>query len=213
MSTEQSTPQILFTVDTTKDPFDKLTRYAERITTLLRDPWVKTNPDVLGSLDELLGSVYSLIIAKYLDYQDRIGKPKDYGPILTRAQQVSKGHIRVDGKWMAGYYMNSSTYRTASVYHRLLKIINNVPLKDRKVVPELLPPTHQLYKQWTGKAWDNKQLTEVHNECNDLKHTKEGLQSSRGLWCKNAVLAIDELLTLTEAWLPQTKAKRTPAKP
>ena len=82
MSTEQSTPQILFTVDTTKDPFDKLTRYAERITTLLRDPWVKTNPDVLGSLDELLGSVYSLIIAKYLDYQDRIGKPKDYGPIL-----------------------------------------------------------------------------------------------------------------------------------
>jgi len=33
MSTEQSTPQILFTVDTTKDPFDKLTRYAERITT------------------------------------------------------------------------------------------------------------------------------------------------------------------------------------
>jgi len=33
------------------------------------------------------------------------------------------GVIRLSGTWMAGCYMNSGIYRTASLYHRVLKIV------------------------------------------------------------------------------------------
>jgi hypothetical protein len=196
-----SKQQVITTLDKQHKDYQRLMRYAARIAALLQHRGVKTDDELKGSLDELLGSVYSLVISRQLEYDDRIDKPKDDQPILDRAQQLGKGEIRMDGKWMAGYYMNSSTYRTASVHHRILKIITG---KDGRADAE--KDIRLDYPTWTGgKVWNADNLDKVRREANDLKHTEEGLYPSRGLTYEQALLAIDEILTLTEVWLPHKK--------
>jgi hypothetical protein len=40
-----------FPIDTNKYPYDVLVAYAQRVTTLLTDPFVRGNKDAAGSLD------------------------------------------------------------------------------------------------------------------------------------------------------------------
>src|SRR6266850_2464026 len=169
------------------DPYDKLTSYARRVKTLLNNPLVYAEKDVKGSLDELLGSICSLMIAKHLGYKDRITAPKSLKLIQQEAEALSNADVPLDGVWIAGYYMNSATYRTASVYHRFLTIINGVPQNKIKYVGELLPATEQNYKKRTGGAWNHTNLDIVHEESIKLKHKNEGVHSGRGLWCKDSV--------------------------
>ena len=168
-----------FTVDITTEPYKKLASYAARITALLDDPALKNRQDVTGCLDELIGSIYSLIHAAREEFEDRTNKPKAYGPILTRAQDLSKGEVRTAGKWMAGFHVNSSTYRTAAVHNRLLKIITGV---NTDKIKELDDEAGAKYKQWAGgQQWKRDQLKKVSEEANHLKHTDEGIFSKRGL--------------------------------
>ena len=53
---------------------------------------------------------------------------------------------------------------------------------------------------WTGQSWKRAQLQKVDAEANDLKHTNAGIYSKRRLTYHDAVIAIDQLLTIIEAW-------------
>ena len=99
---------------------------------------------------------------------------------------------------MAGFHVNSSTYRTAAVHNRLLKIITGV---NTDKIKELDDEAGAKYKQWAGgQQWKRDQLKKVSEEANHLKHTDEGIFSKRGLTYHYAVIAIDQILTITEVW-------------
>ena len=66
-----------FTVPVNEYPYDRLTSYAKRIVTLLEHPVIEKSDEMKSSLDELLGSIHSLIIAHKLEYEDRIKKKKE----------------------------------------------------------------------------------------------------------------------------------------
>ena len=63
---------------------------ARTIEQLLTVPWISTDQNVVGALDELLGTIYSLIIAQHLGYKDRVGEPIVISPLLVRANAVGR---------------------------------------------------------------------------------------------------------------------------
>src|SRR6266571_4708631 len=83
-----------------------LARFARRIADLLRLPGVKTNPEMLGTLDDLLGAIYALIIARERDFTNRTDRRIEIAAVERRAMQLADGRIREDGKWMAGFHFN-----------------------------------------------------------------------------------------------------------
>jgi hypothetical protein len=200
---EQEVKHETFTVPTDKYPYDQLASYAQRVVVLLEDPVVHKNDDMKSALDELIGSIHSLMMSHKLKYEDRIKKKKEDKVILDRAKALGQGTVRTDGKWIAGYFMNSSTYRTSSVYHRVLKIATGEGIDDLKV---LVHKAAAAYKKWTGgKQWSRDHLERVRLEANDLKHAEPGLYQGRKLWHEYGVVAIGQLLTFIEAWLAEQK--------
>ncbi len=178
----------------TLDPSDKtyaaLSGYASRISKLLTALSVQADPDLAGSLDDFLGAVYALIQAKQQGFADRTG-PIQISAVAKRAQMIAAGRVRTDGKWIAGFYFNNALYRTAAIYHRVLKIV----VGQKAYVPVLLPQAQALYPQWT-----NAKLGLVHSQVNDLKHTPRGAHDQRTVTYDDAVTAVGELLSLIEAW-------------
>jgi len=59
---EESRPYL--NLDLTDQKHSALSSYAGRIGKLLKAPAVPPNPDLAGSLDDFLGAVYALILAK-----------------------------------------------------------------------------------------------------------------------------------------------------
>src|SRR4030095_9126169 len=95
--------------------------------------------------------------------------------------------------------MNSATYRTASLYHRILKTVTG---RKNGEIKDLEPIAKKNYATWTkGKQWDSHCLDRVRRESNKLKHVEKALYPGRELSYADAVAAIEELLTLTKAWL------------
>ncbi len=170
--------------------------YAGRIGKLLTAPTVLANPDLAGSLDDFLGAVYALIQARHHKFTDRAGRPIDIKPVTQRAVQIAKGKVRTNGQWIAGFYFNNALFRTAAVYHRILKIVVG---KQKAYVPELLPDARKCYPRWTCAKLDK-----VHSQVNDLKHTPRGVHDQRTVTYDDAVAAIGELLDLIEAWTAAT---------
>ena len=198
LATEESNPTLNFEPD---DPrFKPLFGYAGRIGKLLTAPAVLANPDLAGSLDDFLGAVYALIQAKHHKFADRAGRPIEIKPVALRAGQIAKGRVRTNGQWIAGFYFNNALFRTAAVYHRILKIV----VGEKAFVPVLLPKAQGLYPRWT-----NSELDKVHNQVNDLKHTPRGVHDQRTVTYDDAVAAIGELLDLIEA----STATKVPSAP
>jgi hypothetical protein len=179
-------------LDTDDPTYKALFGYGGRIGKLLKEPSILANPDLAGSLDDFLGAVYALIQAKHHKFADRAGRPIDIKPVAQRAVRISKGIVRTDGEWIAGFYFNNALFRTAAVYHRILKIVVG---KQKAYVPELLRDGRKRYPHWTSAKLD-----EVHNQVNDLKHTPRGVHDKRTVTYEDAVAAIGELLDLIEAW-------------
>ncbi len=167
-----------------------LSKFAGRIGTLLTGPAVRISPDLAGSLDDFLGAVYALIQAKRHDFTDRADRPIEIAAVEKRALQIAAGRVRTEGKWIAGFYFNNALFRTAAVYHRVLKII----VGKSAYAPALRIEAQALYPRWSS---DN--LSIVHGQVNDLKHTPRGLHDQRTVTYAIALAAVGELLDLIEA--------------
>jgi hypothetical protein len=178
-------------LDTDDPTYKALFGYGRRIGKLLTVPTVLANPDLAGSLDDFLGAVYALIQAKHHKFADRAGRPIDIKPVAQRAAEIAKGRVRTGGQWIAGFYFNSALFRTAAVYHRILKIVVG---KDANV-DKLRRAAQSLYPQWTCAK-----LGLVNGQVNDLKHTPRGVHDQRTVTYDDALAAICELLDLIEAW-------------
>jgi hypothetical protein len=177
-------------LDLTAPTHAALSNYAGRIAKLLTAPAVQANPDLAGSLDDFLGAVYALIQAHAHGFADRAG-PIEITAVQKRAQKIAVGQVRTDGKWIAGFYFNNALFRTAAIYHRVLKIV----VGEKAYVPVLVIKAQALYPQWTHSKLDT-----VHDQVNDLKHTPRGVYEQRTVTYDDAVAAVGELLVLIEAW-------------
>jgi hypothetical protein len=82
-------------VDTKDQTFRDVFLYAERIATLLKSPVVAKSSDLEACLDDLLGALYALVFAKQAGFVHR--RPIEISAVITHAEQVSKGEVRVDG--------------------------------------------------------------------------------------------------------------------
>ena len=100
--------------------------------------------------------------------------------------------MRTDGKWMAGFHLNSALFRLSATYDRILKIVigGSGDLRSRREEAE---------RRYT---WDSTNIRAIHGQATDLKHTPKGVRDGRrkdaGL--QNAADALNELISLVEGW-------------
>jgi hypothetical protein len=174
------------------DPTEaRLASYARRISQLLKSPAAAANAEVQSSLDDFLGAVYALIRAKQEGFRDRPGRPIAIKPVAQRATRIANGNLKTDGLWIAGFYFNNALFRTAAVYHRMLKVITGA----NGYVPALLPTARTRYPNW-----DSTQLSKVHSQVNELKHNPQGVYHGRTVTYEEALTAACDLLDFIEAW-------------
>ncbi|MGH9542247.1 MAG: hypothetical protein ACRD2H_10235 [Terriglobales bacterium] len=193
LATKKSDPTL--TIDLTDPTYRDLSRSAGRIGKLLTTATVRSDPNLAGSLDDFLGAVYALILAKQYDFTDRAG-PIDIAAVEKRAAQIKAGRVRTNGKWIAGFYFNNALFRTAAAQHRILKII--VGRNDG--VPKLRLAAGGLYRKWTQAEWAHGNLDKVHDQVNELKHQPRGTHDARTVGYADALAAVRELLNVIEAW-------------
>jgi hypothetical protein len=91
-----------------------------------------------------------LIQAKQHDFTDRTDRPTKIDAVAKRAFKIAAGSVRTDGKWIAGFYFNDALFRTAAVYHRVLKIV----VGENAYVPALLPKAKNLFTHWKSDKLD-----------------------------------------------------------
>lgn len=174
------------------DPTDaRLASCARRIGQLLKSPAAAASAEAQSSLDDFLGAVYALIRAKQEGFRDRPGRTIAIKPVVQRAGRIAAGSLKTDGLWIAGFYFNNALFRTAAVYHRILKVITG----GNGFVPALLPTATARYPNW-----DNTQLSKVHSQVNELKHDPQGVYHGRTVTYEEALTAACDLLDLIEAW-------------
>lgn len=195
---EKSSPTL--TLDLKDPAYCALSKSAGRLGKLLTEPTVSTNPDLAGSLDDLLGAIYALIQAKQQGFTDRAGRPIQIDAVTKRALKIAAGSVRTDGKWIAGFYFNDALFRTAAVYHRVLKIV----VGKNAYVPVLLPEAKNLFPHWKSDKLDI-----VHSQVNELKHKPCGVHDLRVAGYDDVFAAVDELLALIEAWWTTVNAPST----
>ena len=191
--------QTVLQLDVAEPTYSALATSANRIAKLLNDQRVRADPDLAGSLDDFLGAVYALILARHGDFADRTVGPIEVEAVVRRAGDLGKGRVRLDGKWMAGFHFNSALFRCAAVYHRLLKIVVS-KRTTHDWAPQLRTEAANLYQQWRGSAWSSGHIHAIHEQVNDLKHTPQGVHNRRTVMYTDAVAAVSELLDLVEAW-------------
>lgn len=183
------------------DPTEaRLAGCARRISQLLAVPAVTANADVESSLDDFLGAVYALIRAKQKSFQDRPGRRIKIKPVAQRAARIAAGHVKTDGLWIAGFYFNNALFRTAAVYHRILKVATGTHGR----VPALQLDALRRYA-----GWNSIRLYKIHNQVNELKHEPQGVYHGRLVSYDDALTAACDLLDLIEAWI----AAQTPPAP
>lgn len=178
------------------EPTKSLASFASRIDQLLVNLASPGDPDVVGSLDDLLGSIYSLILAAHHGFEDRLTRQIEPPVIKIRAEQVMQGNLRLEGKWIAGWHFNSALFRVAAVYHRLLKVLTG-RTGNR---PDLQREAERLYRSWTSSSWSNGNVEAVYKQVNTLKHDSAGVYHARDVTFAQGVSAVSEVLALLEAW-------------
>jgi hypothetical protein len=182
---------------------------AERVSALLASPKVQNSCFAVATLDDLLGAIYAFVLAFHnqptFKYRP-VGKKIDPHVIVKRARSISQAHrIRLSGKWMAGFHINSALFRLLAVYHRVLKIAVGKPRSKEQIGNEtdsksLLYKSKGVYQCWTGKQWNNIHINTVRTEVNDLKHDSAGIYWGRRVKETDAIAGLRELLELFEAW-------------
>ena len=190
LATEKTNPTL--TLDLTDPTYAALCKYAGRIGKLLTTPAVRANPDVEASLDDFLGAVYALIFAKRKKFRDRRGRHTEIKPVALRADRIAGGDVKTDGLWIAGFYFNNALFRTAAVYHRILKVVV-APAKGD--VPTLQSAAIARYA-----GWNSIRLHKVNSQVNELKHDPQGVYHGRLVTYQDALTAACDLLDLIEAW-------------
>lgn len=188
------------TIDRSDATFKTLSGLASRVSNLLKRADVQGNPHLVGALDDFLGALYALIFAKQGGFDDRPKRSIDVGAISRRAEQLAVGTVRTDGKWMAGFHVNSAIFRLAAVYHRLLKVAIGRP-NSTDYVPVLRTNASKLFRRWTNRDWSREHIDRVHAQVNELKHVPKGVFHGRHAKYSDAVGGARELLDLVDAWL------------
>ncbi|MGH9445471.1 MAG: hypothetical protein ACRD3O_07080 [Terriglobia bacterium] len=168
----------------------RLAGCAHRISQLLAAPAVTANADVESSLDDFLGAVYALIRAKKKNFQDRPGRRIKIKPVAQRAARIAAGHVKTDGLWIAGFYFNNALFRTAAVYHRILKVATGT---------EGHVPTLQLEAVARYAGWNSIRLYKIHNQVNELKHESQDVYHGRLVSYDDPLTAACDLLDLIGA--------------
>ena len=186
-------------IDLTDSRYKTLADFGARLRTLLDEAKIRSQPDAVGVIDDLLGAVYSLILARHHLFDDRINTPIEIDVVQKRAAQIENGDVRIDGKWIAGWHFNSALFRIAAVFHRLSKLALGTP-STKDYVPTLLPKVKSLYRQWTNAEWSSKRVGAIHDEVNTLKHTPQGVHSTRYATFEDALTGVGELVDLIETW-------------
>jgi hypothetical protein len=188
----------------------ELIGFGQEIANLLTSTKVKQSVYTVATLDDLLGAIHALILTFHNDPPFKY-RPRKIDPqvVLDRARSISKAHkIRMTGKWMAGFHFNSALFRLSAVYHRSLKVVTGQPTSRKGIGNDkdpnsLLSQAKKAYKGWTGRAWDNGNITRVHGEVNDLKHKSVGIFWGRNVKEVVAISAVKELLGLLKPWESQ----------
>lgn len=171
---------------------DRLAGCAGRISQLSRSAAVTANAEAQSSLDDFLGAIYALIRAKHEKFRDRRpGRTIAIKPVAQRAAKIATGSLKTDGLWIAGFYFNNALFRTAAVYHRMLKVITGT----KGYVPALVHAASARYPNW-----DSTQLSKVHSQVNELKHDPHGIYHGGSVTYAEALTAASDLLDLIEAW-------------
>lgn len=184
-------------IDRADPTYQRLAAFAARLKALLDKERVQADEYLPHILDDFLGAIYALILAKHLDFADRpTGTLPEGDKVLIRAGDVADGHVRLDGKWMAGFHFNSALLRLSATYHRTLRVLTNNHAPN-VYVPDLLGKLD--YAKWTGRDWSHNNIHGIHTEVNALKHDGVGLAHGRGVTYAQTLDAVDELLTLIEA--------------
>lgn len=193
MESGTATPNFI-DIDLTDHAFGHLAKEASRISVLLNAPKVQAEKRMVGCIDDLLGALYSLVFATRERFEDRVG-PIEEDKVLIRAEQVAAGRLRTDGRWMAGFHLNSALFRESATYDRILATVvdEGSDLKSRRA------------KAQERYGWRSDNIHAIHGQVNALKHDRMGIHDGRrrdaGL--TNAVAAFGELLALIEAWQQQ----------
>lgn len=145
-------------------------------------------------LDYLLGALHALFQAKQLGYQHRPQSLDDKywneGP-LPRVGYMAQGKLRVEGKWLAGFYFNSALVRLAAAFDRTVRL-----KATRKKIKVKKRPVWNLLLDLGLQRFSKGKLARVYREVNPLKHAPEGLATGRRITMTDATQAFDEMLDL-----------------
>lgn len=191
------------------DPIEaRLAGCAYRIHRLLKSPAAAANANVESCLDDFLGSVYALIRAKHEKFQDRPGRQIAIRPVAQRAARIGSGNLKMNGLWIAGFYFNNALFRTAAVYHRILKVAVPPALGGRDDIPTLQNAALARYPDW-----NSIRLNKVHSQVNELKHEPQGVYHGRRVTFEDALTATCDLLDLIEAWAATNRPAQRPRQP
>lgn len=127
---------LMLQIDRTDSTYGRLARFTGRLKSVLDRPKVQADAYLPHVLDDFLGAIYALILAKSQGFTVR---PRGISPepdkVQTRAEQVANGHIRLDGKLMAGFHFNSAILRLSAVYHRILRVLTNDHRREAPAKP------------------------------------------------------------------------------
>src|SRR5437588_12691736 len=119
-------PHLMLQIDRADPTYGRIANFASRLRVLLDRPKVQSDPYLRHALDDFVGAIYALILAKSQDFTDRpAGTSPERDKVQIRAEQLANGQVRLDGKWMAGFHFNSALLRLSAVYHRSLIVVTN----------------------------------------------------------------------------------------
>lgn len=109
----------------------RLADYGARILRLFEWPQAQQNHFLFATLDDFLGVLYALILAK-CNTRPFTGRkePVEVQTVIKRAEHVARGMVRTSGNWMSGFYFNSALFRIAASYHRGLKVVSGKETSD-----------------------------------------------------------------------------------
>lgn len=190
-------PHLILHIGRADPTYGRLANFAARLKVLLDRPKVQADPYLSHTLDDFLGAIYALILAKSQDFTDRpAGTSPERDKVQIRAEQVANGHVRLGGKWMAGFHFNSALLRLSAVYHRILRVLTNDHRKGA-TVGDLR--NKLAYGTWTGRPWSHANIQQIHTEVNALKHDSAGVGGGRNATYAHALDAVEELLDVLEA--------------
>src|ERR1700691_4125703 len=172
------------------DPTEaRLADCARRISQLLKSAAVTAHAEAQSSLDDFLGAVYALIRAKQTGFRDRPGRPIAINPVRQRAGKIATGNLKTEGLWIAGFYFNNALFRTAAVYHRMLKVITG----GNDYVPALPPRARARYPHWDVKKGKTPVLS-----AHEARELLDGINISKIVKRAGASIEIPDIVGLRD---------------